>query len=202
MDLSHIDTSTKVFSCDSISKEAENSDIVVIAAGRARKQGMTRDDLFKMNASIIKEILDELLKIKHTPKIAIITNPINSIVPFAYRYYSKMCSHQSPDFYNRTRIFGITTLDCVRSSTFYANYLGKDPRDVIVPVVGGHSDTTMVPLFSMSNFPLEDASVALRLTKEVREAGTRVVDAKKGAVPNGSATLSMAYAANRFINSV
>ncbi|KII63578.1 Malate dehydrogenase, mitochondrial [Thelohanellus kitauei] len=94
------------------------------------------------------------------------------------------------------RIYGITCLDSIRAGTFLANHLGKNPADIVVPVIGGHSDTTIVPLFSLSKFPVTDLKVVEDLVKQVREAGTRVVEAKKGA---GSATLSMAYAAHRFV---
>lgn len=50
--------------------------------------------------------------------------------------------------YNAARLFGVTTLDVVRSETFVAQFLGLDPKDVTVPVVGGHAGITILPLLS------------------------------------------------------
>jgi malate dehydrogenase len=100
---------------------------------------------------------------------------------------------------------GVTTLDVVRAETFVAEIVGCDPRDVHVPVVGGHAGATILPLLSQSRPPVVpalqqhhgDAAPAklLALTRRIQDAGTEVVEAKAGA---GSATLSMAWAAARF----
>jgi malate/lactate dehydrogenase len=50
--------------------------------------------------------------------------------------------------YNPARLFGVTTLDVVRAETFIADILGADPKDVSVPVVGGHAGATILPLLS------------------------------------------------------
>ena len=72
----------------------------------------------------------------------------------------------------------------------------QDPRDVTVPVVGGHAGATILPLLSQCRPPLQlEAARARQLMARIQDAGTEVVQAKAGA---GSATLSMAYAAARF----
>jgi malate dehydrogenase len=93
----------------------------------------------------------------------------------------------------------------VRAETFIAEIVGCDPRDVHVPVVGGHAGATILPLLSQSRPPVlpalqqhhGDASPVklAALTRRIQDAGTEVVEAKAGA---GSATLSMAWAAARF----
>ncbi|KII63576.1 Malate dehydrogenase [Thelohanellus kitauei] len=159
---------------------------------------MSRDDLFKTNANIVGDVMVKIMESKQYPHVAIITNPINSIVPFACKI-SQLYDRSDQSVKFTKKIYGITCLDSIRASTFLANHLGKNPADVVVPVIGGHSDTTIVPLFSLSNFPVTDLKVVEDLVKQVREAGTRVVEAKKGA---GSATLSMAFAAHRFVSTL
>ena len=102
-----------------------------------------------------------------------------------------------------TRVAGITTLDVIRASRILGQKLGRDPREVQIPVVGGHAGQTIVPLFSqaiplgctkgLSHAEIED------MDRMVQDAGTVVVEAKSG---SGSATLSMAYAASRFVDAL
>jgi malate dehydrogenase len=102
--------------------------------------------------------------------------------------------------YKPERLFGVTTLDIVRSNTFIAEAKGKDPHDVSVPCIGGHSGVTILPLLSQST-PKVDFNQEERekLSVRIQNAGTEVVEAKAGA---GSATLSMAYAGARFAMSL
>lgn len=87
-------------------------------------------------------------------------------------------------------------LDVVRANTFVAEVLGLDPREVDVPVVGGHAGVTILPLLSQvkpsCSFTPKEIDY---LTDRIQNGGTEVVEAKAGA---GSATLSMAYAAVKF----
>merc|ERR1711978_484247 len=90
--------------------------------------------------------------------------------------------------------------DIVRANTFIANLKGLDPADVDCPVIGGHAGTTIMPLISQCTPPVEFPADQLKaLTERIQDAGTEVVKAKAGA---GSATLSMAYAAARFTDSL
>jgi len=140
---------------------------------------------------------------------------VNSTVPIASEVFQKA------GVYDPNRIFGVTTLDIVRANTFVGEAKGLNPTSVNVPVIGGHSGVTIVPLISQAkpavDFP-KDQLKALTERIQVRkgpvfearcgkrffslailcllqEAGTEVVKAKDGA---GSATLSMAFAGARF----
>jgi malate dehydrogenase len=98
------------------------------------------------------------------------------------------------------RLFGVTTLDVVRTSTFVSEILGdlSLSTKVVVPVVGGHSGVTIVPLLSQSSHSLPSSLSAdehAALVKRIQFGGDEVVKAKDGA---GSATLSMAYAGAEF----
>jgi malate dehydrogenase len=97
--------------------------------------------------------------------------------------------------YDKRKLFGVTTLDVIRSNTFVAQSLGKSTDEVNVNVIGGHSGVTILPLLSsVAGVDLDQADIEA-LTPRIQEAGTEVVEAKAGA---GSATLSMAQAAARF----
>merc|ERR1719461_112909 len=126
--------------------------------------------------------------------IAIISNPVNSTVPIACEIYKKA------GCLDPKKIFGVTTLDVVRSNAFIGNMKNIDPTKVNCPVVGGHAGITIMPLISQCSPAVEFEPDTLKaLTERIQDAGTEVVKAKAGA---GSATLSMAYAAARFTDSL
>merc|ERR1712029_869360 len=196
-DLSHIETKAKVtgfVGAEQLEASLEGAEIVVIPAGVPRKPGMTRDDLFNTNASIVATLCQAAAKVCPEAMIAIISNPVNSTVPIASEIYKKA------GVYNPSKIFGVTTLDVVRSNEFIGALKGIDPASVNCPVVGGHAGVTIMPLISQCSPAVEfDPETLTKLTERIQDAGTEVVKAKAGA---GSATLSMAYAAARFTDSL
>ena len=189
-DLSHIPTPVKVegFSGEDPSPALLNADIVLISAGMARKPGMDRSDLFNINAGIVENLVSSCADNCPKAMIGIITNPVNTTVAIAAEVLKKK------GVYDPLRLFGVTTLDVIRSSTFVAEIFDKDPREVSVPVIGGHSGITILPLLSQSGFEFSDEDAAA-MTKRIQNAGTEVVEAKAG---GGSATLSMGQAAAKF----
>ena len=189
-DLSHIPTAVNVkgFAGEDPSQALENADIVLISAGVARKPGMDRSDLFNINAGIVKNLVSVCADTCPKALIGIITNPVNTTVAIA----AEVLKQKS--VYDPARLFGITTLDIIRSNTFVAEAKGVNPEDVEVPVIGGHSGVTILPLLSQSGFEFTDEEIAL-MTTRIQNAGTEVVEAKAG---GGSATLSMGQAAARF----
>ena len=189
-DLSHIPTPVKVegFSGEDPSPALVNADIVLISAGMARKPGMDRSDLFNINAGIVKNLVSSCADNCPKAMIGIITNPVNTTVAIAAEVLKKK------GVYDPLRLFGVTTLDVIRSSTFVAEIFDKDPKEISVPVIGGHSGITILPLLSQSGFEFSDEDAAA-MTKRIQNAGTEVVEAKAG---GGSATLSMGQAAAKF----
>merc|ERR1712071_742472 len=118
------------------------------------------------------------------------SNPVNSTVPIAAEVFKKA------GVYNPKKIFGVSTLDVVRSNEFIGALKGINPQEVNCPVVGGHAGVTIMPLISQCSPAVSfDADTLNALTVRIQDAGTEVVKAKDGA---GSATLSMAFAAARF----
>jgi len=191
VDLSHIPTAVKIkgFSGEDARPALQGADVVLISAGVARKPGMDRSDLFNVNAGIVKNLVQQIAETCPKACVGIITNPVNTTVAIAAEVLKKA------GVYDKNKLFGVTTLDIIRSNTFVAELKGKLPTDVEVPVIGGHSGVTILPLLSqIPGVSFTEQEVA-DLTKRIQNAGTEVVEAKAG---GGSATLSMGQAAARF----
>ncbi len=196
VDLSHIPTDVSIegFAGKDPSPALMDADVVVISAGVARKPGMTRDDLFNINAGIVRDLVTAVAATAPSAVIAIITNPVNSMIPLAAEVLKKAGK------YNPRKLFGISSLDVLRTETFLAQKLGYKAGSLSVNVIGGHSGNTILPL--LSQVPAAaglSADEIEKLTVRIQNAGTEVVEAKAGA---GSATLSMATAAARLTLSI
>eukprot|EP00913_Durusdinium_trenchii_P017216 g16189.t1 len=149
--------------------------LVLIPAGMPRKPGMTRDDLFNVNAGIAKGVVEACAKFCPDAVVGLIVNPVNSIVPAMAELYKKKGL-------DPLKIVGVTTLDIVRANKFVAEITGKSPKDIEDPISA---------TISADKIPALD--------KRTQDGGTEVVEAKAG---KGSATLSMAYSGARFGNKV
>ncbi|MFZ9146078.1 MAG: malate dehydrogenase [Sediminibacterium sp.] len=114
-----------------------NSDVVVITSGLPRKPGMTREELIGTNAGIVKGVCENILK--HSPNaiIIVISNPMDTMT------YLALQSTGLP----KHRIIGMGgTLDSARFKYQLSTTLNCSPADLNALVVGGHGDTTMIPL--------------------------------------------------------
>jgi malate dehydrogenase len=114
-----------------------NSDVVVITSGLPRKPGMTREELIGTNAGIVKGVCEHILK--HSPNaiIIVISNPMDTMT------YLALQSTGLP----KHRIIGMGgTLDSARFKYQLSTHLNCSPADLNALVVGGHGDTTMIPL--------------------------------------------------------
>lgn len=191
VDLSHIPSpvTVKGYAGTDSSPALQDADVVIISAGVARKPGMTRADLFNVNAGIIKILVGNVAKVCPNACVGIITNPVNTVVPIAAAVLKKA------GVYNKNKLFGITSLDVLRTQTFVADLVGKSPLDIKASVIGGHSGVTILPLLSQIEGVSLTAEQIDSLTTRIQNAGTEVVEAKAG---GGSATLSMGQAASRF----
>jgi malate dehydrogenase len=194
-DISHVNTKSKVKGYEpgpsGLADALKGSEVVLIPAGVPRKPGMTRDDLFNTNASIVRDLAKAVAESAPEAKVLVISNPVNSTVPICAEVF------KARGVYNPKTLFGVTTLDVVRASRFVSEVKGTDPKDENITVVGGHSGVTIVPLFSQSSHP--ELSSNADLVKRVQFGGDEVVKAKDGA---GSATLSMAMAGARMAESI
>lgn len=191
----------------------------------------------QINAGIVRDLATGIAKFCPKAFVLVISNPVNSTVPIVAEvlkqhgvFDSKRCVFIRDTvtyFHYIDRLFGVTTLDVVRASTFVAELIGdlSQAPAISIPVVGGHSGITVstlanskpqewkfiliciwiwqiVPLFSQSSHPLPanlQKSDLEKLTKRVQFGGDEVVEAKAG---TGSATLSMAYAGAEFAEKI
>ena len=117
-DLSHMDTPAKVkaFAGDDMAGALKDADVIVVPAGVPRKPGMSRDDLFSINAGIVANIAKVAAQVAPKAALLIISNPVNSTVPICAEVLKKA------GVYNKNKLFGVTTLDVVRANTFIAEH--------------------------------------------------------------------------------
>ena len=119
------------------------SDVVVITSGLPRKPGMTREELIGTNAGIVKGVAENILK--HSPNaiLIIISNPMDTMT------YLALTSSGLP----KNRIIGMGgTLDSARFKYQLSQHLHCSPADLNAVVVGGHGDTTMIPLIRLATW--------------------------------------------------
>lgn len=200
MDLSHIDTRCRVQAyagCCEIMDSLIDSQVVLICAGIGRAPGMCLNELFEYNAPVVKEIAEACLRVCPGALLGILTNPINCFVPMVSKIYRlSRC-------YDPNKIFGLTSIDTMRASSIVTNDVlrgSRDPGEFLVPVVGGHSPETMVPVLSQTSPSMEIPNDDIdRLIKKIREASSMVVNLKQG---HGGPRLSAALAATRFTNNL
>jgi malate dehydrogenase len=114
----------------------ENSDIVIITAGLARKPGMSRDDLLKTNAGIVSAVVDDVVSRSPESILIIVSNPLDAMCQVALRRSG----------FPKHRVIGMAgVLDSARMRCFLAEALDVSVENVTAFVLGGHGDT-MVPL--------------------------------------------------------
>jgi malate dehydrogenase len=149
---------TKITGSTNDYSKTANSDVVVITSGLPRKPGMTREELIGVNAGIVKTVCENILK--HSPNtiIIVISNPMDTMT------YLALQSTGLP----KNRIIGMGgTLDSSRFKYQLSQHLGCSPGDLNAVVVGGHGDTTMIPLMSKATW--NSAPVTDFLTPEQQD---------------------------------
>lgn len=120
-----------------------NSDVVVITSGIPRKPGMTREELIGINAGIVKSVADNVLQ--HSPKaiIVVVSNPMDTMT------YLTLKATGLP----KNRVIGMGgALDSSRFKYYLSKALNKPSNDVQGMVIGGHGDTTMIPLTRLASY--------------------------------------------------
>jgi malate dehydrogenase len=114
-----------------------NSDVVVITSGIPRKPGMTREELIGINAGIVKEVSQNILKYSSDAIIVVVSNPMDTMT------YLTLNSTGLP----KNRVIGMGgALDSSRFKTYLSLSLERPANDIHGMVIGGHGDTTMIPL--------------------------------------------------------
>ena len=153
-------------------KDTAGSDVVIIAAGLARKPGMSRDDLLAINVSIVKACAEEAVKQSPDCVLIVVTNPIDAMVHTAF----KVTGHP------KEKVIGMAgVLDSARYRTFLASAIGVAPRDVNALVMGIHGDN-MMPLVRLANVggvPVTDllsAEEIARIVDRTQKGGIEIVN--------------------------
>jgi malate dehydrogenase len=128
---------TKISGSTNDYSKTANSDVVVITSGLPRKPGMTREELIGTNANIVKGVVENILKFSPNAIIVVISNPMDTMT------YLALKSSGIP----KNRIIGMGgILDSARFKYYLSQALTCSPADLHGVVVGGHGDTTMIPL--------------------------------------------------------
>lgn len=152
-------------------EETAQSDIVVITSGVARKPGMSRDDLLRVNAGIVKKVTEEVARTSPEAILLIVSNPLDAMAYVAYRVSR----------FPRERVLGMAgVLDSARFRSFIATELEVSVESVQAFVLGGHGDS-MVPLpryTTVAGIPITELISRERLDaiiQRTREGGAEIV---------------------------
>ena len=120
-----------------------NSDVVVITSGIPRKPGMSREELIGINAGIVKEVSNNILKYSSNAMIVVVSNPMDTMT------YLTLNSTGLP----KNRVIGMGgALDSSRFKTYLSLALNRPANDIHGMVIGGHGDTTMIPLTRLASY--------------------------------------------------
>jgi malate dehydrogenase len=134
---------TKIVGSTNDYGKTANSDVVVITSGVPRKPGMTREELIGINAGIVKGVTENVLKHSPNAVIVIVANPMDTMTYLALKE-SKI---------SKNRIIGMGgILDSARFKCYLSMALNASANDIEGMVIGGHGDTTMIPLTRMASY--------------------------------------------------
>jgi malate dehydrogenase len=174
--------------------EAAGADLFVVTAGIARKPGMSRDDLVKTNAGIVRSVAKEIARVAPNAIVVVVSNPLDVMCYVALRATG----------FPRERILGMAgVLDTARYRMFLAEAMDVSVEDIQAMVLGGHGDT-MVPLVSyttVSGIPVSQLLGADRLAAIVdrtRNGGAEIV----GFLKTGSAYYAPSAAAVQMVEAI
>ena len=152
--------------------KTKGSGVVVITSGLPRKPGMSRDDLIKTNAVIVKDVTEKVIKYSPEAIVIVVSNPLDVMTYAAYLAANKPSN----------KIFGMAgTLDTGRYKAFIAEALDVSPKDIHAMLLGGHGDT-MVPLpryTSINGIPITELlhqDVIDKIVERTRKGGGEFVN--------------------------
>lgn len=175
-------------------KDTTSSDIIVIAAGLARKPGMSRDDLLHANAKIIKDVSENIAKTSPQALVIVVTNPMDAMAYLT----------QKVTAFPHQRVIGMGgVLDSARMSSFIAEELNVPPEDIQAIVIGSHGDF-MVPLIRLTTVNGKCITGLLPLSKikeiieKTKNAGAQIV----GFLKTGSAYFAPATSIVEMIENI
>ena len=152
-----------------------DADLVIITAGQARKPGMSRDELRDANLTVIRSVVDNVLRYAPQAMVLMVTNPVDVLTYATWRQTG----------WPRRRILGLSgVLDSARMASFVAQASGYSVRDITAMVIGGHGDA-MVPLpeyTCINGIPIKhllDQATIARLIEHTRQGGAEILALKQ-----------------------
>jgi len=176
--------------------EIVDSDIVVITAGSARKPGMSRADLLKTNAQVVKSVVQQIIKYASSSIILVVTNPVDVMAYLAYKISG----------FDSRKVIGVSgVLDSARFTFFIAQELNISVSDVESLVIGAHDDT-MLPLVNYSKAHGEPISkllfsdVVTKLVERTKKGGAEIVSYLKTGSAFYAPGASVAYMVEAILN--
>ncbi len=153
---------TTVAGCTNDYAKTAGSDVIIITSGIPRKPGMTREELIGVNAGIVKNVAESALKYSPDAILVVISNPMDTMT------YLALKSLGLP----KNRIIGMGgALDSSRFKYYLSQALGCNANEVEGMVIGGHGDTTMIPLARLANYkgiPVTELLSAEEIEKVVK----------------------------------
>ena len=173
-----------------------NSDVVVITSGVPRKPGMTREELIGINAGIVKDVSQNVLKFSSDAIIVVVSNPMDTMT------YLALNSTGLP----KNRVIGMGgALDSSRFKTYLSLALDRPANDIHGMVIGGHGDTTMIPLTRLASYngiPLSDLMSDEKLQKVAQDTmvGGATLTKLLGTSAWYAPGASVAYLVNSILN--
>ncbi|MDC3051482.1 malate dehydrogenase [Bacteroidota bacterium] len=124
-------------------KTTKDSDVVVITSGIPRKPGMTREELIDINAGIVNTVTESILKFSPKAIIVVVSNPMDTMTYLALK----------SNRLDKKKVIGMGgALDSSRFKTYLSKALNKPQSDIHAMVIGGHGDTTMIPLIRLASY--------------------------------------------------
>ncbi|MDA9715144.1 malate dehydrogenase [Bacteroidota bacterium] len=134
---------TKIVGSTNDYKKTAGSDVVVVTSGIPRKPGMTREELIGVNAGIVKTVTENVLAHSPNAVIVIVSNPMDTMTYLTFKE-SGLSKH---------RVIGMGgALDSARFRTYLSLAVERPSNDIHGMVIGGHGDTTMIPLTRLATY--------------------------------------------------
>ncbi|MCE5331769.1 MAG: malate dehydrogenase [Bacteroidales bacterium] len=134
---------SKIIGCTNDYAQTSGSDVVVITSGIPRKPGMTREELIGVNAGIVKSVVENILKYSPEAIIVVVSNPMDTMT------YLALKATGLP----KNKVIGMGgALDSARFRCYLSKALDVNPNEIEAMVIGGHGDTTMIPLTRFASY--------------------------------------------------
>ncbi|XP_049865516.1 malate dehydrogenase-like [Pectinophora gossypiella] len=177
---------------DELSAAITLSSLILMLSRVSSPPTTPTQEVLNANAPFVQKLCKAMSERNPDAFLCVATSPINAMLPFTsamlYKYRS----------YNPFRVFGVTNDDVTRTKSLAADLLQATPRHLSIPVIGGHSKDTIIPLFSnmMPEFYVLDGREADVLTRLIRRAETDVFMTKGGSEYD---SLAVAWAINEFV---